>query len=131
MFHQSKLGRDIESQNTHIFLFRSPKDVLLTNALSKQLGSQLKKWYQDATSVPHGVLLFHLTPKPVDSLKFYSNSGSVRTKLFLPAGKKTKFSDDEYTIRLDSPNISKILLRKSDKKFKLKLGLFKFKIVKL
>ena len=42
LFHQSKLGRDVESQNTHISLFRSPKDVLLTNALSKQLGSQLK-----------------------------------------------------------------------------------------
>ena len=44
--HQSRLGRDIELQNTHIFLFKSPSDVLQINTLSQQLGlgSQLKDW---------------------------------------------------------------------------------------
>ena len=28
LFHQSRLGRDIELQNTHIVLFKSPRDVL-------------------------------------------------------------------------------------------------------
>ena len=27
LFHQSKLGRDVELQNTHIVLFKSPRDV--------------------------------------------------------------------------------------------------------
>ena len=71
LFHQSKLGRDVELQNTHIVLFKSPRDVLRINTLSQQLGlgSQLKEWYQDATSVPYGHLLIDLTPKTVDSLR--------------------------------------------------------------
>ena len=35
LFHQSRLGRDIELQNTHIFLFKSPRDVLQINTLSQ------------------------------------------------------------------------------------------------
>ena len=90
-------------------MFKSPRDVSQINALSQQLdlGSQLKEWYQDATSVPYGHLLIDLTPKTVDSLRYCTNSGSVSTKLYLPAGIETKFLDDEYTIRLYSPNISK------------------------
>ena len=44
LFHQSRLGRDIELQNTHIVLFESSRDVLQINTLSQQLGlgSQLK-----------------------------------------------------------------------------------------
>ena len=59
LFHQSKLGTNVELQNTHIVLFKSPRDVLLINILSQQLGLgyQLKEWYQDATSVPYGHLL--------------------------------------------------------------------------
>ena len=36
LFHQSRLGRDIELQNTHIGLFKSPRDVLQINTLSQQ-----------------------------------------------------------------------------------------------
>ena len=28
IFHQSRLGRDIEQQNTHIVIFKSPRDFL-------------------------------------------------------------------------------------------------------
>ena len=38
MFHKSKLGRDIELQDTHIVLFKSPRDVMLVGMLSVQLG---------------------------------------------------------------------------------------------
>ena len=38
LFHQNRLGRDIELQNTHIILFNSPRDVLQINTLSQQLG---------------------------------------------------------------------------------------------
>ena len=81
-FHQSKLGRDVELQNTHIVLFESPRDVLQIKTLSQQLGlgSKLKRWYQDATSVPYGHILIDLTPKTFDSLSYCPNSSSVPKK---------------------------------------------------
>ena len=44
LLHQSNFGRDVEIQNTHIVLFKSPRDVLQIDTLSQQLGlgSQLK-----------------------------------------------------------------------------------------
>ena len=115
MFHQSKLGRDVELQNTYIVLFKSPRDVLQINTLSQQLclGSQLKEWYQDATSNPYGHLLVDLTPKTVDSLRYCTNSGSVPSKFYLPAGTETKFLDNEHTVRLYTPNISNIFPKTS------------------
>ena len=115
LFHQSKLGRDIELQNTHIVLFKSQRDVLQINTLSQQLGlgSQLKEWYQDATSTPYGHLLIDLTPKTVDSLRYFTNSGSVPSKFYLPAGAETKFLDDEHTVRLYTPNIPNIFPKTS------------------
>ena len=38
LFHQSKLGRDVELQNNHIVLFKSPRDVMQVTTLSTQLG---------------------------------------------------------------------------------------------
>ena len=59
LFHQSKLGRVFELQNTHIVLFKSPRDVIQSTTLGKQLGfgSELVNWYRDAASVPFGPLL--------------------------------------------------------------------------
>ena len=59
------MGRDVELQITLIVLFKSTKDVLQINTISQHLGlgSQLKEWYQGATSVPYGHLLIDLTPK--------------------------------------------------------------------
>ena len=37
-FHQSKPGRDVELQNTHIVLFKSSSDVMQVTTLSTQLG---------------------------------------------------------------------------------------------
>ena len=34
LFHQSKLGRDVELQNTHIVLYKSPRDVMQVTTLS-------------------------------------------------------------------------------------------------
>ena len=47
LFHQSKLRRDVELQNTHIVLFRSLRDVMQVTTLSTQLGlgSELFDWY--------------------------------------------------------------------------------------
>ena len=62
LFHQSKLGRDVELQNTHIVLFKSPRDVMHVTTLSTQLGlgSKLVDWYRGATSVPFAILLIDL-----------------------------------------------------------------------
>ena len=46
LFHQSKLGRDVELQNTHLVLFKSPRDVMQVTTLGAQLGlgSELVDW---------------------------------------------------------------------------------------
>ena len=38
LFHQSKLGRDVELQNFHIVLLKSHRDVMQVTTLTKQLG---------------------------------------------------------------------------------------------
>ena len=69
LFHQSKMGRDVELRNAHTVSFKTTRFNLQINTISQHLGlrSQLKKWYQDATSVPFGHLVIDLAPKTVDS----------------------------------------------------------------
>ena len=104
LFHQSRLGGDIElQQNTRIVLFKSPRDVLQIGTLSQQLGLgfQLKDWYTTATSVPYGHLLIDLTPKTVDSLRYCTNSGSTPSLIFLPQSRQQiTFLNDEHTTSL-------------------------------
>ena len=38
LFHQSKIGRDVELQNNHIVLLKPPRDVRQVTTLSTQLG---------------------------------------------------------------------------------------------
>ena len=75
---------------------------LQINTMSQKfrLGYQLKALHQDESSVPYVPLLIHLTPKTLDSLRYCSNSGSVRMKSYLPVGRETKFRNNEYTRRL-------------------------------
>ena len=62
------------------------------------LGSQLKEWYQNANSNPFMFcnLKFNVPAETKCNLKTY-----------VPAGIETQFLEDEYTIRLYPPNISK------------------------
>ena len=85
LFHQSKLGRDLELQNTHIVLFKPPRDVIQVTTLSTHLGlgSELVDWYRDATSVPFGHLLIDLSPRTDDRLRYCTNTGSVLSKNFI------------------------------------------------
>ena len=111
LFHQSRLGRDIELHNTHIVLFKSPGDVLQINTLSQQLGlgSQLKYWYTTATSVPYGHLLIDLTPKTVDSLRYCTNSGSTPSLFFLPQSRQQiTFLNDDHTTSFYSDCVPEI-----------------------
>ena len=68
LFHQGKLAKVVELQNTHLVLFKSTRDVHQGATLSVQpgLGSTLVDWYQDATSVPFGHLLIDLSPRTDD-----------------------------------------------------------------
>ena len=109
LFHQSKLGRDVGLQNTHIVLFKSPRDVMQVTTLSTQLGlgSELVEWYRDATSVPFGHLLIDLSPQTDDRLRFCTNSGSVPSKFYLPERlKHLRTLADQQTKSLYSPNVA-------------------------
>ena len=108
LFHQSKLGRDVELQNTHIVLCKSPRDVMQVTTLSTQfgLGSELVDWYRDATSVPSGHLLIDLSPRTDDQLRYCTNTGYIPSKFYIPDRlKQSKILDDEHTKSLYSPNV--------------------------
>ena len=108
LFHQSKLGRDVELQNNHIVLFKSPRDVIQVTTLSTQLGlgSELGDWYRDAASVPFGHLLIDLSPRTDDRLRYCTNSGSVPAKFYIPDRlKRLRTLDDEHTNSLYSPSV--------------------------
>ena len=106
-FHQSKLERDVELQNTHIVIFKSPRDVMQVTTLGAQLGlgSELVEWYWDATSVPFGHFLIDLSPPTDDRLPYCTNSGSVPSKFIMPERlKHLRAFDDEHTKPLYSPS---------------------------
>ena len=86
LFHQSKLGRDVELQNTHIVLFKSPRGVMQVTTLSTQLdlGSELVDWYRDETSVPFGLLWVDLSLRTDDRLRYCTNKGPVPSKFYIP-----------------------------------------------
>ena len=115
LFHQSKLRRDVELQNTHIVLFKSPRDVMQVTTLSTQLGliSELVDWYRDATSVPFGHLLFDLSPRTDHRLRYCTNTGSVPSKFHIQERlKQSKLLDDEHTKSLYSPSVPIIFPQK-------------------
>ena len=119
LFHQSKLGSDVELQNTHIFLFKSPRDVMQVTTLSTELGlgSELVEWYRDATSLPFGLLLIDLSPRTDDLLRYCTNTGSVPSKFYIPERlKHSKTLDDEHTKFFYSPSVP-IIFPQTQKSF--------------
>ena len=114
LFHQSKLGRDVELQNTHIFLLKSSRDVHQVATLRVQLGlrSALVDWYRDATSVPFGYLLIDLSTRTDDRLRYCTNSGKIPSKFSVPNNlKQLKYLDDEPTKFFYSPSIPELFPR--------------------
>ena len=108
LFHRSKLGRDVELQNTHIVLFNSPRDVMQVTTLGTQLGlgSKLAEWYRDATSVPFGHLLIDLSRRTDDRLRYCTNTGSIPSSFYIPDRRKhSKILDDEHTNSLHSASV--------------------------
>ena len=108
LFHQSKQGRDVELQNTHIILFKSPHDVMQVTTLGAQLRLclELVDWYRDATSVPSGHLLLDLSPQTDDRLSYCTNSGSVPSKFYIPEPlKHLRTMEDEHAKAHYSPSV--------------------------
>ena len=100
MFYQSKFGRDLGLQNTHIGLFKSARDVMQVNTISAQLGlgSQIAEWYRQATSLPYGQSLIDLSPRIAGWLRNSTNNGSISSICFIPELLKLlKSRSDEYT----------------------------------
>ena len=70
------------------------------------LGSELVDWYRDATSVPFGHLLIDLSPRTDDRLHYFTNTGSIPSKFFIPERlKESKILDDDHTESLYSPSV--------------------------
>ena len=108
LFHQSNLGRDVKLQNTHIVLFKSPRDVMQVTTLSTQLGhgSELVDCCRDETSVLSGHLLIDLLPRRDDRLRYCTNSGSIPSKFCIPERlQHLRTLDDEHTKSLYSPSV--------------------------
>ena len=108
LFHQSRLGRDVELQNTHMVLFKSPRGVMQVTTHSTQLGlvTELFDWYRDAKSVPFGHLLIGLSPWTDESLRYCTNSGSVPSKFYIPDRlKHLKTLYNRHTKSLYSPSV--------------------------
>lgn len=117
LFHKSALGRDIELQNTHIVLFKSPRDVNQISKFGQQLGLEkhFVEWYRTATSKPFGHLLIDLSPRTNDRLRFCTNCATRPTKFFLPPSQSriTKIND-AYTKRLYSKALPKFFSEMSE-----------------
>ena len=119
LFYQSKPGRDVELQNTHIVLFKSPHEVMQDSTLSVQLAlrSELVDWYTDATSVPYGHLLIDLPPRTDDRLRYSTLSGSIPSNFYIPDRlKQSKILNDEVTKSLYSPSVP-IIFPQNQKSF--------------
>lgn len=105
LFHKSTLGRDIEIQNTHIVLFKSPRDVNQIKKLGEQLGkgSNLVLWYNDATSKPFGHLLIDIHPRTNDKLRYCTDCGTFPSKFYLESSQaRITVLEDDHTERVYS-----------------------------
>ena len=114
LFHQNILGRDVELQNTHIVLLKSPRHVhqVATLILQLGLGSALIDWYRDATCVLFDHSLIDLAPWTDDRLLYCTNWGNFPSKLYVPDNlKQLKYLDDEETKSLYSPSIPTLFPR--------------------
>ena len=87
LFHQSKLGRDVELQNNHTVLFKSPRDVIQVTTLSSQLGlgSELVDWYRDATHIHILIHAFLITLSRLHILIHCRNTPYLNTWLDDPS----------------------------------------------
>ena len=103
LFHKSANRRDTELQNTHIVLFRSPRDVQQIDVLGKKLclENTIRTWYADATSTPFapfGLLMVEISRKANDLLRYCTDVTSFASKFYLPSSrfKITQINDEKF-----------------------------------
>ena len=104
----------LSCSNSHIVLFKSPRDVHQVATLSVQLGvgSAVVDFYRDATIVPFGHLLIDLSPRSDDRLRYCTKSVNIPSKFYVPDDlKHLKYLDDEHTKSFYSPSIPALFPR--------------------
>ena len=91
LYQQSKHSRTIDLNNTHVVVFKSPRDVNQITYMGKQLNNAkfLKEAYTKATDTDqYGHLLIDFSPKTSDSLRYCSNvAGPGPSIFYLPSSK--------------------------------------------
>lgn len=94
LFFQSKFSKTIDLNNTHIIIFKSPRDIQQIRVLGRQLndkGNFLETCYVKATEKPFGHLLVDLDPRTSDCLRYCSNTvGPGPSIFYLPSSKATE-----------------------------------------
>ena len=85
LFQQSKWSRTIDLNTTHIFLFKSSRDIQQFTHIGKQLNNTkfLKESYELSAKLTSGHLLIELDPKTSDSLRYCSNIVQPGPTIFL------------------------------------------------
>jgi len=77
VFHQAKYCRDISLNCKYLVIFKNPRDKSQICALARQIypenSAELIRVYNEATSRPHGYLLFDLTQSANDLTRFRSD----------------------------------------------------------
>lgn len=77
IFNQGKGRRDISLNSHYIVCFKNPRDKQQINTLSRQVFPEntryIQEAYKDATSRPHGYLLFDLKQSTPDLYRFRTN----------------------------------------------------------
>ena len=106
--------------NTHILLFKSPRDVQQINVLRKQigLGNNLRTWYADGSSTPYGHLLIASSPKTNDLLRYCTDVTSFPSEFYLPSSRSriTQINDQKSRLHY-SKALSKFQQRIPDNFF--------------
>lgn len=77
LFHQGKGQRDISLNTNYIVVFKNPRDRAQIAHLARQIFPEdakfLQEAYFDATSEPHGYLLFDLKQSTPENCRFRTN----------------------------------------------------------
>lgn len=77
IFHKSKGSRDISLNSHYIVFFNNPRDRSQISHFARQIDPQKIKFivesYRDATSKPHGYILFDFTQKCEENNRIRSN----------------------------------------------------------
>ena len=106
-FHQSDFGRDVKLQNTHIFLFKSPRDVMQVSTLNAHLGqgSEQVDFYRDAMSVLQWHSMIDLSPRKTIYCVTAQTPNAFLQKFFSLSIEAIRVFDDEQTKIHSSPSV--------------------------